>query len=84
LMAGDFNARPDSRVMQHLLDPSTGWMDTAGAWAAPTSPSESPRSRIDYVLASPRTAWETVQSEVISEAAASDHRPLSVVLRLHK
>ncbi len=84
LMAGDFNARPDSRVMQHLLDPSTGWLDTAGAWAAPTSPAESPRSRIDYVLASPRTAWETVQSEVISEAAASDHRPLLVVLRLRK
>jgi endonuclease/exonuclease/phosphatase (EEP) superfamily protein YafD len=81
LLAGDFNATPESRVMQRMLEPSSGWEDTAGEWAAPTIPAESPRSRIDYVLASPRGAWRTVESKVIPESAASDHRPLLTVLR---
>jgi endonuclease/exonuclease/phosphatase family metal-dependent hydrolase len=82
LLAGDFNATPESRVMQRLLDPSTGWEDTAATWAAPTIPAAAPRSRIDFVLASPGGAWETVESQVIPESAASDHRPLLAVLRL--
>lgn len=82
LLAGDFNATPDSRVMRRLLESSTGWGDTASVGAAPTIPAEAPRSRIDYVLASPRGVWQTVQSRVLPESVASDHRPLWVELRL--
>lgn len=82
LLAGDYNATPESRVMRRLLEPSSGWVDTAAAWAAPTVPAESPRSRIDYVLASPPETWETIESKVIAESVASDHRPLLAVLRL--
>jgi endonuclease/exonuclease/phosphatase family metal-dependent hydrolase len=80
LLAGDFNATPDSRVMKRLLEPGAGWVDTAGAMAAPTMPAEAPTSRIDYVLASPVGAWRTVESRVLPEAVASDHRPLLAVL----
>ncbi len=80
LLAGDFNATPESRVMLRLLETSTGWVDTAGGGAAPTIPAEAPRSRIDFVLARPRTAWRVASSEVLPESVASDHRPLRVVL----
>ena len=81
LMAGDFNATPDSRVMQRLLDPATGWTDTAQGSAAPTSPAGQPKSRIDYVLASPGNRWQVLESRVLPEAVASDHRPLLAVVR---
>lgn len=81
LLAGDFNSTPESRVMRRMLEPASGWEDTAGDWAAATIPAGSPKSRIDYVLASPRGAWRVLESKVIDEPAASDHRPLLVVLR---
>lgn len=81
LLAGDFNATPDSRVMQRLLEAASDWEDTAGEWAAPTIPAASPRLRIDYVLASPRGVWRTVESTVLAEPVSSDHRPLLVALR---
>lgn len=80
LLAGDFNATPESRVMRLLLASSGGWRDVAEDRAAPTVPAEAPRSRIDYVLASPQNAWKTVEARVIPEAVASDHRPLLAVL----
>ena len=80
LLGGDFNATPESRVMGRLLAADTGWIDTAGASAAPTSPAEAPRSRIDYILAHPGTAWRTLSSHVLAESVASDHRPVLVEL----
>jgi len=80
LLAGDFNATPESRVMGRILGDATAWVDTAGAGAAPTIPAEAPRSRIDYVLASPRSAWVMVESKVLPEPTASDHRPVVVTL----
>lgn len=81
LLAGDFNATPESRVMRRLLDPAAGWVDTAGTEAAATVPAEAPRSRIDYVLASPAPRWRTESSTVLGESLASDHRPLLAVAR---
>lgn len=84
LLAGDFNATPDSRVMTRMLAPGTPWEDTAGNTAAPTVPAEAPKSRIDYVLGSPRGTWQTLESKVLPEALASDHRPLVAVLRIQR
>ena len=81
LLAGDFNAVPDSRVMKRLLDPSTGWVDTAGVRAALTDPADTPKVRIDYVLAAPSSAWRILDSKVIPETVASDHRPVVVDLQ---
>ena len=80
LLAGDFNDVPESRVMKRLLAADTGWLDTAGDSAAPTSPADHPKSRIDYVLAHPRDHWRVLESRVLPEAVASDHRALLAVV----
>lgn len=82
LLAGDFNATPESRVMRRLLREGMAWDDTSREQPAPTIPAAAPRARIDYVLASPRGRWRTVESRVPAETTASDHRPLVVTLRL--
>jgi endonuclease/exonuclease/phosphatase family metal-dependent hydrolase len=53
ILAGDFNARPESGAMALLRD--AGWLDAAGppeiARRAPTFPSAAPARRIDAILA---------------------------------
>jgi endonuclease/exonuclease/phosphatase (EEP) superfamily protein YafD len=65
--------------MQALLRPFT---DASARQPAPTSPAENPKVRIDFVLLRPATTWRVLSSTVISEAVASDHRPLLVELML--
>ena len=36
--------------------------------------------RVDYVLIRPATRWRVVESSIVNEMVASDHRPLLVVL----
>ena len=83
LLAGDFNAAPESDTMKTLF---TIWIDAAGDAAAPTIPARNPRRRIDYILGAPRASgmWKTVSSEVLNEPVASDHRPVKAVLELGK
>ena len=76
LLAGDFNARPESSSIKSLLGQ---WTDTAGEGAAPTIPAGNPRSRIDYIFVAPQGAWRVIESKVLEEPIASDHRP--VVMR---
>ncbi len=77
LLVGDFNARPETRIMQALLK---SFADASAASPAPTIPAEKPTGRIDFVLLRPATAWRVLSSTVIPEAVASDHRPLLVEL----
>ena len=77
IFAGDFNARPDTRVMKVLGEHFT---DASAATPAPTSPTKQPTARIDYVLLRPAGAWRVVSAKVLPEAVASDHRPLLVEL----
>ena len=53
---------------------------SAGAPAF-TFPSRDPVKRIDYVMIRPPERWRVVESRVVEEEAASDHRPLLVVLQ---
>lgn len=78
VMAGDFNARPENKTMQLMLET---WADSSSKSPAPTIPSDKPRSRIDYVLLRPTNLWETLDSKVLDEPVASDHRPLWVKLK---
>lgn len=80
LLAGDFNATPESRVMKRILGSETGWVDTAGAGGAFTDPADTPKVRIDFILAAPEPRWRVVESTVLPEAVASDHRPVLAVL----
>ena len=77
VLVGDFNARPDTRVMRTLLQPFT---DASAGSPAPTIPAEKPTGRIDFVLVRPAAAWRVLSSTVIPETVASDHRPLLVEL----
>lgn len=78
LLAGDLNARPESRAMEILfseLNPSSTDM-------APTSPSDAPRGKIDYILYGPPDRWRVLESSVICDSVASDHCAFLSVLEL--
>jgi endonuclease/exonuclease/phosphatase family metal-dependent hydrolase len=77
LLAGDLNALPESAPMRLLL---ADWRDTAPPQAPATWPSHEPTQRIDYVLVPRGGPWGVVESQVLEEQVASDHRPLLVVL----
>jgi endonuclease/exonuclease/phosphatase family metal-dependent hydrolase len=78
ILAGDLNAVPSSETIKCF---NARWTDAAGkTGAAPTIPAGNPRSRIDYVLLRPTGAWHVVETSVVPEAVASDHRPVLAVL----
>jgi endonuclease/exonuclease/phosphatase family metal-dependent hydrolase len=77
LVLGDFNDQPDSRTMNLFREIGIVCDETGGTW-----PATSPDQRIDYIVAVPKSRWEIVRSEVISEPEASDHRPIRSVVRL--
>jgi endonuclease/exonuclease/phosphatase family metal-dependent hydrolase len=56
------------------------WANPPAADPAPPTPSGRPRSRIDYILFRPVNSWRVIESRLIDEPVASDHRPLLVVL----
>jgi endonuclease/exonuclease/phosphatase family metal-dependent hydrolase len=48
----------------------------------PTFPVSEPRKSIDHVLVKPAARWRVVESRVIDEPVASDHRPVLVTVEL--
>jgi endonuclease/exonuclease/phosphatase family metal-dependent hydrolase len=79
ILAGDMNAVPDAEPVTELLKKWTNAIDEA---ATPTAPSTKPRSRIDYVFYRNGSQFRVVESKVIPESIASDHRPVLAVLEL--
>ncbi|HEX7859435.1 MAG TPA: endonuclease/exonuclease/phosphatase family protein [Verrucomicrobiae bacterium] len=79
ILAGDFNAVPESAPMQVM---ASQWLDAAHGTAAPTIPATNPRRRIDYIFCAPSEKWTTTQSTVLEEPIASDHRPVVTTLQL--
>jgi endonuclease/exonuclease/phosphatase family metal-dependent hydrolase len=77
ILAGDFNATPDSEVMKSLL---ADWTDSAAGKAFLTCPSNPPRVKIDYVLYRPASAWRVIETHALDEPTASDHLPVLAVL----
>lgn len=72
-LAGDFNDKPDSVVLQAL---EKSW--TRLSSLQPTFPADNPDRTIDYIFVSPSTKVQASESHVINESAASDHRPVFV------
>ncbi len=81
IVAGDLNTRPDTAVMQklqaflvdtHIDDTDPGY----------TFPADKPDRRIDYIMHTPDAGLKIIESRVIDEPVASDHRPLLVVYEL--
>lgn len=78
LLAGDLNAVPESAVLTNLMQQWT----RSNEKVHPTIPVEKPSRQIDYVLFRPAGRWRTVETRVLEEAVASDHRPVLAVLEL--
>ncbi|MFK5922790.1 MAG: endonuclease/exonuclease/phosphatase family protein [Verrucomicrobiota bacterium] len=79
ILAGDMNAKPEAEPVQILLKKWTNSMDKN---ATPTVPSTKPKSRIDYIFCRPATAFKVIESKVIPESIASDHRPVFAILEI--
>ncbi len=81
LLAGDLNACPDSEVLRRTM---VFLKDTCTIRPADalTIPAGKPDRRIDYVLHNGHAGIKTIESHVISEKVASDHRPVITVIEL--
>jgi endonuclease/exonuclease/phosphatase (EEP) superfamily protein YafD len=78
VLAGDLNDVRGSQALQIL---ERQWLVT-NEGELPTIPVERPVRQIDFVLVRPRERWRLVESRVLSEAVASDHRAILSVLEL--
>ena len=84
IIAGDFNAMPDSAAIHEF---EKEWTIAGGSGEAKQSepmltfPAEKPDRRIDYVMYRPANRWKVVEVRVLDEPVASDHRPVLTVLR---
>ena len=78
LLIGDLNASFDSDVLQR----TTQVWQLCNKTSLPTIPVSQPERQIDFVLSFPRDAWEVVESRVLDEVVASDHRAIFYELKL--
>ena len=76
ILAGDFNDAPEGPAIAALRPQ---WADASAGQPDPTWPADRPQVKIDYVFFRPAAAWRVVETHVIDELVASDHRPLLVV-----
>jgi endonuclease/exonuclease/phosphatase family metal-dependent hydrolase len=77
IIAGDLNAQPDSRVLAEFVK---HWRITTDK-PLPSFPSDNPNRQIDFILVRPAERWKVVETRVVEEKVASDHRPLLAVLK---
>ena len=78
ILAGDLNARPESETMAILFKV---WKQSFSE-NIPTAPAINPSAKIDYILFRPANRWRVIETRVIAEEVASDHRPVLTVLEL--
>lgn len=81
ILAGDINATPEDEPVQRLL---TRWTNAIENPPAPSVPSQNPKSRIDYIFYRPAAAFKLLETKVIDESMASDHRPVFAILELQR
>lgn len=76
IVAGDFNARPDSK---EICEGMSAWKTVSGL--EPTVPANAPRSTIDYIFCYPKDKWVSV-SATTYKVGFSDHLPVSAVVEM--
>jgi endonuclease/exonuclease/phosphatase family metal-dependent hydrolase len=79
ILAGDFNSTPDSPVMA-LIGETFTIPDKEGDRL--TFSSDRPRVEIDFVAWRPAERFAAVESRVIDEPVASDHRPVFLAVEM--
>lgn len=78
IVAGDFNAKPDSRTIQ-MLDAT---FKRTCEECAPTIPVINPNRAIDFIAFTPQDKFKVIQHVVIPETYASDHLPVFAELEI--
>ncbi len=81
IVAGDFNSRPGSVVMDLVEE---HWVNTDKGDDRFTMSATNPQSEIDFILYRPANRFEVVSIDVLDEPVISDHRPVLMVLKLIK
>ena len=80
ILAGDLNATPESKTIEILRELWIPSFDEKNP--EPTSPSDNPIRKIDYVVFFPQTKWKVLDRKVIQDSIASDHCAYLVTLEL--
>lgn len=78
VLAGDLNERRGSPAISRLLEVFTLGHDDELA----TIPVQQPQSQIDFVMTRPSSRWRPIETQVLEESTASDHRPILSVFEL--
>jgi endonuclease/exonuclease/phosphatase family metal-dependent hydrolase len=78
IIAGDFNAVPESKVISYL---ARFFKQTCLTDCRPTIPVEEPKKTIDFVMYNAQGNFRTLSTKVIDEKYASDHLPVVVELQ---
>ena len=79
VIAGDFNALPESSVIQQL---DRSFTRTCVTNCPFTIPEIAPNRTIDYIAFAPAKRFTVLSHSVVDESYASDHRPVKAVLQL--
>lgn len=78
LLAGDLNDVADSAVLRQF---EKHWTRT-NEKELPTIPVTKPTRQIDFILFRPRERWKAIETMVLDEAVASDHRAIFAVVEM--
>lgn len=76
IVAGDFNARPDSKEIKEGM---SAWQVVSNL--EPTVPADAPRSTIDYIFCYPKDKWKQIDATTY-QTELSDHLPISATVEL--
>lgn len=79
IIAGDFNAVPESDVVKQMDNYFTRTCLTGCPFTIPVI---NPNKTIDYIAYAPENAFTVVAHEVINEQYASDHLPVKAIFKL--
>lgn len=77
LLAGDLNDGPSSTTLAMLG--AAGWT-RSNKEPIGTVPVKSPLRQIDFILFRPENVWRRIETRVLEEAVASDHRAVLAVI----
>jgi endonuclease/exonuclease/phosphatase family metal-dependent hydrolase len=82
VLVGDFNSQPGGSVLELL---SRHWtLPQKPRDAHFTFPADHPAREIDFVLYRPANRFRVLDYQVVDERVASDHRPVLIVLEVHR
>lgn len=76
ILAGDLNATETSETLKLL---NSSWLPS-NQNSLPTVPVSKPTKQIDFVLMSPANRWTPIETIVLDEAIASDHRAVLAII----